>query len=58
MNLELSPLQKNAIEKILSNFSGPYSTGKDFCNCLLNLGVGNGKTRIAVQTIQKIVSIT
>jgi superfamily II DNA or RNA helicase len=56
MNLELSPLQKNAIEKILSNFSGPYSTGKDFCNCLLNLGVGNGKTRIAVQTIQKIVS--
>ena len=56
MNLELSPLQKNAIEKILSNFSGPYSTGKDFCNCLLYLGVGNGKTRIAVQTIRRIVS--
>ena len=56
MNLELSPLQINAIEKIRSNFSGSYSSGKDFCNCLLYLGVGIGKTRIAVQTIQRIVS--
>ena len=56
MQSELSPLQINAIEKIRSNFAGPYCTGKDFCNCLLYLGVGNGKTRIAVQTIRRIVS--
>jgi len=56
MQSELSPLQINAIEKIRSNFAGPYCTGKDFCNCLLYLGVGNGKTRIAVQTIRRIIS--
>lgn len=56
MQSELSPLQINAIEKIRSNFAGLYCTGKDFCNCLLYLGVGNGKTRIAVQTIRRIVS--
>lgn len=56
MEVKLSTLQIKAIEKILSNFNGPFLDGKYSCNTLLNLDVGIGKTRIAVQTIRRIVS--
>ena len=56
MEVKLSTLQIKAIEKILSNFNGPFLDGKYSCNTLLKLDVGIGKTRIAVQTINKLVS--
>lgn len=56
MEVKLSTLQIKAIEKILSNFNGPFLDGKYSCNTLLKLDVGIGKTRIAVQIINKLVS--
>jgi len=56
VEVKLSTLQIKAIEKILSNFNESFLDGKYSCNTLLNLDVGIGKTRIAVQTIRRIVS--